>query len=95
MRRGVEAAGGVRSKPAGEETKTKQTKGETNMKKARKFSTKFFELTNINGGTIMGVAAKNIKQAMKQFKEDGFTGGFLVNEHGYNGKVKKGLCIQL
>jgi len=56
---------------------------------------KFFELVRSNGSAIMGTSATNLKEAKKLFKERGhFTGGFTVNEYSYDGKVKKGLCIQ-
>ena len=57
---------------------------------------KFYELVSSNGGTIMGLTARSLNQAKKLFKEQGhFTGCFTVNEHGDNGRVKRGLCVQL
>ena len=57
---------------------------------------KFYELVSSNGGTIMGLTARSLNQAKKLFKEQGYFGGcFIVNEHGDNGRVKRGLCVQL
>ena len=55
---------------------------------------KFFELTGLTGGAILGVAARSLRQAMKLFREDGHAGAFVVYEYGNDGKVKK-LSIQL